>query len=256
MRWLDEGAGLSSGCQANSSSFETRARRQLLVGKGIRVTEQRMAMLRELATMPRWWEFLRRTLRTTAPRANVGARSALARDSAPMVNSPTRRGTVDRPVTVPETEGRLLTASRLLSPHGTEMRARTPSHVLSTRSSSRARRSRRDRHPGARDARERANPREIRGEKATAPEIALGGRCLLTPLAMLARRKKWLRIRRRLLPRSRGSRRDGFAPLAPSRKCERLRIQVVGRREPGRSLVHSVPRRTRAPFEAGRLQLE
>src|SRR5579862_6291209 len=32
----------------------------LLVGKGIRVTEQRMAMLRELATMPRWWEFLRR----------------------------------------------------------------------------------------------------------------------------------------------------------------------------------------------------
>lgn len=27
-------------------------------------------------------------------------------------------GTVDRPVTVPENEGRLLTASRLLSPHG------------------------------------------------------------------------------------------------------------------------------------------
>lgn len=35
-----------------------------------------------------------------------------------------RRGTVDRPVAVPETKGRLLTASRLLSPHGTEMRAR------------------------------------------------------------------------------------------------------------------------------------
>lgn len=40
-----------------------------------------------------------------APRANVGARSALARDSAPMVNSPTPRGTVDRRVAVPETEG-------------------------------------------------------------------------------------------------------------------------------------------------------
>jgi hypothetical protein len=49
------------------------------------------------------------------------------------------RGTVDRPVTVPETEGRLLTASRLLSPHGTEMRARTPSRARSTRSPSRAR---------------------------------------------------------------------------------------------------------------------
>jgi hypothetical protein len=58
-----------------------------------------------------------------APRANVGARSALARDSAPLVNSPTPRGTVDRRVTVPETEGRLLSAFRLLSPHGTEMRA-------------------------------------------------------------------------------------------------------------------------------------
>ena len=128
-----------------------------------------------------------------APRANVGARAALARDSGPLVNSPNPRGTVDRRVTVPETEGRLLTASRLLSPHGTEMRARTPSRARSTRSPSRTRGSQCDRHPGARDARRRANPRGIRGEKATAPEIALGGRCLLTPLAMFARRKKWLR---------------------------------------------------------------
>ncbi|XXZ14134.1 RhuM family protein [Sorangium sp. So ce315] len=35
--------------------------------------------------------------------------------------------------------------------------------------------------------------------------------------------------------RSRGSRRDGFAPLARSRKCERQRIRQVARREPGRA---------------------
>lgn len=118
-----------------------------------------------------------RTTALGAPTANVGARSALARDSARLVNSPTPRGTVDRRVTVPETEGRLLTASRLLSPHGTEMRARTPSRARSTRSSSRARRSLCGRSPDTRDARRRANPRGIRGEKATAPEIALRGRC-------------------------------------------------------------------------------
>jgi hypothetical protein len=69
-----------------------------------------------------------------APGANVGARAALARDSAPMLNSPTSRGTVDRPVTVPETEGRLLTASRLLSPHGTEReRERRPARARRAR---------------------------------------------------------------------------------------------------------------------------
>ena len=47
--------------------------------------------------------------------------------------------------------------------------------------------------------------------------------------------QKWLRIRRRSLTRSRGSRRDGFAPLAASRKCERLRIQAVAPREPRHS---------------------
>ena len=55
------------------------------------------------------------------------------------------------------------------------------------------------------------------------------------PEAVLAKGGEWLRIRRRLLTRSRGSRRDGFAPLALSRKCERLRIQVVGRCDPGHS---------------------
>ena len=118
-----------------------------------------------------------RTTALGAPTANVGARSALARDSAPLVNSPTPGGTVDRRVTVPETEGRLLTASRLLSPHGTEKRARTLSRARSTRSSSRARRSLCGRSPDTRDARRRANPRGIRGEKTTAPEIALRGRC-------------------------------------------------------------------------------
>lgn len=44
-----------------------------------------------------------------------------------------------------------------------------------------------------------------------------------------------LRMGSRLLTRSQRSRRDGFSLLAPSRKCERLRIQVVRRREPGRS---------------------
>ena len=145
------------------------------------------------------------------------------------------RGTVDRPVTVPEAEGRLLTASRLLSPHGTEMRARTRSGAPSTRSSSRARRSQCDRHPSARDARRRVNPREISGEKATAPRIAPGGRCLLTPLAKFAWKDEWLLIGSRSPTRSQRSRRDGFARLAPSRKCERLRIQAVGRHEPGRS---------------------
>ncbi len=61
--------------------------------------------------------------------------------------------------------------------------------------------------------------------------------------------RSWLRTR------SRGSPRDGFAWLAPSRKCERLRIQAVGRREPGRSpAVRTVPQATRGgPFVAARL---
>lgn len=58
------------------------------------------------------------TIAIGALRANVGARSALARDNAPLVNGPTQRGTVNRRVAVPETKGRLLTASRFLSPRG------------------------------------------------------------------------------------------------------------------------------------------
>lgn len=54
-------------------------------------------------------------------------------------------------------------------------------------------------------------------------------------LASRPRNGEMLRIRRRLLTRSRGSRRDGFAPLARSRRCERLRIRQVAIGEPGRS---------------------
>lgn len=52
----------------------------------------------------------------------------------------------------------------------------------------------------------------------------------------------WLRIRRCLRTSSQRSRRDGFAPLAPSRKCERSRIQMVARGEPGRSLRFALSR--------------
>lgn len=70
--------------------------------------------------------------------------------------------------------------------------------------------------------------------KVTAQRLAPGHRCSMPPLGMFARSRKWLRSRS--LTRSWGSRRDGFAPLAPSRKCQRVGIQVVGWREPGRSL--------------------
>lgn len=45
----------------------------------------------------------------------------------------------------------------------------------------------------------------------------------------------WLRNRSDLRTRLRRSLRDGFSPLAPSTKCERLRIRYVARGEPGRS---------------------
>jgi len=100
----------------------------------------------------------------------LGARAG----QRPVGQQSTPRGTVDRRGMVPETEDRLLSASRLLSPHGTEMRARTPFRARSTRSSSRSRRSQCDRHPGTRHARRRASPRGVRGERATAPRIAPG----------------------------------------------------------------------------------
>jgi hypothetical protein len=65
-----------------------------------------------------------------------------------------------------------------------------------------------------------------------------------------------LRIGSRLLTRSQRSRRDGFSLLALAQKCERLRIQVVARAEPGRSLGFALSRRgwgrrsKRARFES------
>lgn len=66
--------------------------------------------------------------RLGAPSANVGARSALARDSAPLVNSPTRRGTVDRRVTVPETC--LLTPLAIFARRMKWLRKPSPSRTL------------------------------------------------------------------------------------------------------------------------------
>lgn len=51
-----------------------------------------------------------------------------------------------------------------------------------------------------------------------------------------------LRVWSRSPTGSRGSRRDGFPSLARSRRCERLRIQVVGRFESGRSLGFALSR--------------
>lgn len=78
-------------------------------------------------------------------------------------------------------------------------------------------------------------PSENQGRKDNGPEDRSWGPLLIARSAKFARRFEWLRVRRRLQTRSRRSRRDGFAPLALSRKCERLRIQVVARRAPGRS---------------------
>ncbi len=53
----------------------------------------------------------------------------------------------------------------------------------------------RERRPRELRARRASKVAETWGRNATAPEIALRGRCLLTPLAKFARRKKWLRYR-------------------------------------------------------------
>ncbi len=105
-------------------------------------------------------------MRDGALRANVGARSALARDSAPMINSPAPAWTVDRTVTVPETEGRLLAASRLLSPRGHEKRARTPSR-RALRTPTR-------------------KPSGNQGRKDEAPEACIWGLRLLDPFTKFA----------------------------------------------------------------------
>ena len=61
-----------------------------------------------------------------------------------------------------------------------------------------------------------------------------------------------LRMRRCSPTGSQRARRDGFAPLAPSRKCERLRIQAVAPREPGHSHGFALSRdECGAPARAG-----
>jgi len=61
----------------------------------------------------------------------------------------------------------------------------------------------------------------------------------------------WLPIRSRPQTRSWGSQWDRFAPLALSPNCERLRIQVVERREPGRSLGFALSRDERGAKRDG-----
>ena len=132
-----------------------------------------------------------RTTALGAPRANVGARSALARDSAPMLNSPAPRGTVERPVTVPETEGRLLTASRLLSPHGTGERAGELSQAALIEL---ARRSLRARARAPSQHAQHAKRPEFWGETAKPPRIAPWGLLFTDPRPLLATREKWLQL--------------------------------------------------------------
>lgn len=70
----------------------------------------------------------------------------------------------------------------------------------------------------------------------------------------LATREKWLRKCSRSPTRSHGSLRDRFSPLARSRKCERLRILVVGGREPGRSLGFALSPRDNCGGQARRVR--
>ena len=113
--------------------------------------------------------------------------------------------------------------------------ARPASRTPSARSSSRPQHSLLERCPSAPRPRHAPNPAHSSARKATTPEIAPRGRCLPKPLAKFVGGFLWLRIRRRSLTRSQLSGRDGFAPLAPSRKCECLRIRQVASSGPGRS---------------------
>lgn len=65
---------------------------------------------------------------------------------------------------------------------------------------------------------------------------------------------RWLRKCSRSPTRSHGSLRDRFSPLARSRKCERLRILVVGGREPGRSLGFALSPRDNCGGQARRVR--
>jgi hypothetical protein len=120
-----------------------------------------------------------------------GLRSGyLAQDSAPMINSPGPRGTVERRVTVPAKAGLLLTGSRLLSPRGHEERAQVLSRAGETRAT---------RPLGALCA--NAVPehaaREARGNvarKRSGPEDRSAGPLLITGSRKFGTRENWLRM--------------------------------------------------------------
>ncbi len=123
--------------------------------------------------------------------------------------------------------------SRLLSPHGTGERAGELSHAALIEL---ARRSLRARARAPLRHAQRAKRSEFWGETAKPPRIAPWGLLFTDPRRRLATREKWLRMGSELRTRLRRSLRDTFSPLATSTKSERLRVQVVARREPGRAL--------------------
>ena len=181
-----------------------------------------------------------------APRATAGTVRRSSRAIAPMIN---RLGPVAGAEAV-DHRGRLLIAgyavkrlSASLSPRDRRESGRAvPRGAHRARSALSA--SRRESAAAARAARETLG---LLGRNGEAPSDRSLGASVYRPSPKVRDERKWLRIRRRLLTRSRGSRRDGFAPLAASRKCERMRIQVVGRQGPGRSLEFAPSREERRP---------
>lgn len=95
-------------------------------------------------------------------------------------------------------------------------------------------------------------PRKKRRRTILSVRVAL----FTTRSPPVVNRGAWLRMGSRLRTRSRGSWRDGVAPLAPSRKCERLRIQVVGRCDPGHSHGFAPSRAARPTAAAATLGAE
>ena len=123
-------------------------------------------------------------------KSNRVARGTLARDAQLRARAarprcapsrrrwrPPVRWPVKRQRLRPAKTGSAVKRSRFLSPRGPEERARTPSRTPSARAPSRPRRSLRERCPRARGARRAPEVAETWGRNATAPEIALRGRC-------------------------------------------------------------------------------
>src|SRR5690606_22278938 len=136
-----------------------------------------------------------------------------------------------------------LNASRLLSPRGTGERAGELSHAALIEL---ARRSLRARARAPSSHAQRAKRPEFRGETAKPPRIAPWGLLLTDPRRRFATREKWLRVRRGPLPRSQGSPRDWFAPLALSQNRVRTANPSAWLGRAGTlSVTRTVPRRMR-----------